>query len=51
MEGAAQSSSDVSKSKVELDEHSQASSVVTESETFQEEVQSPTIRSRGRLSS
>ncbi|KAI8559174.1 hypothetical protein RHMOL_Rhmol04G0152700 [Rhododendron molle] len=47
MEGATQSSSDVSKSKVELDEHSQASSVVTESETFQEEVQSPTIRSRG----
>ncbi|XP_058210768.1 condensin-1 complex subunit CAP-D2 isoform X2 [Rhododendron vialii] len=47
MEGAAQSSSDVSKSKVELDEHSQASSVVTESETFQEEVQSPTIHPRG----
>ena len=53
MEGVAQSAHDVSKSNVEFDEQSlsESSSGLTESETCENEVQSPTIRSRGRLSS
>ncbi|KAI8030531.1 hypothetical protein LOK49_LG01G01112 [Camellia lanceoleosa] len=41
VEGMDQSSHDVSKSKVELDEHSQASSEVTELDPCENEVQSP----------
>ncbi|XP_057487227.1 condensin-1 complex subunit CAP-D2 isoform X2 [Actinidia eriantha] len=50
MEGVAQSAHDVSKSNVEFDEQSlsESSSGLTESETCENEVQSPTIHSRGR---